>query len=450
MQPPPPSTRFSGTLLRDRGSNYEVRAAGPGAALSDPLSQVLFAAPSQWPVPSTPGQQQALVCIGDAQSLGPDPRISYWLEPYSQGRWGQIQQQIRAMVPMQCPGVSARDFAAVQAALAQEIGWLINTRSYFASLTEPFAQGSQVGLTDVQQIVTDVTQAIAVPPAANAGISGWGIAADIFDAIDFFGGEVEIPGAALFSALFNVAGSLSTSTQDGAPFVWRQKVQATGAQIATATALQLQQIAAGNRRVADIVVADYQKLKTVGTLGGCAPGTPGCAPAWQYTQPQQQATQDLLNISIKRKAWAGLMPAAYPYVLYVNSNPGSYNGTFEGPQTDIGGVGCGFTQQFPLAPPVDLQFGLVQPANTSFLVFAQSNFPGGGGGAPFDAFPPSSLLTNGQASPGAQGQPPFAPLDAGGDPTRGGLGLDQYGFMMESWPWGTPPPVRAEWQGCRS
>lgn len=46
----------------------------------------------------------------------------------------------------------------------------------------------------------------------------------------------------------------------------------------------------------------------------------------------------------------------------------------------------------------------------------------------------------------------FTALDPGGGPTKGGLGLDQFGFMVDNWPFTTgaknQQPVLKEWRGC--
>jgi hypothetical protein len=93
--------------------------------------------------------------------------------------------------------------------------------------------------------------------------------------------------------------------------------------------------------------------------------------------------------------------------------------------------------------PVFLRYGIRQVQNTHFLVFAQNNDhrPFGTDLNGQDRYHPSPSLLN----------PLFAPRDPGGDPNKGGLGLDQYGFMIDNW---QPPqiaaggPTRVGWVGC--
>lgn len=67
------------------------------------------------------------------------------------------------------------------------------------------------------------------------------------------------------------------------------------------------------------------------------PNDPDCPQGWDITQKGVTATTNAFILSARRAAWAGLLPAAWPTVLYTNSNPYSYGGTFEGPQELIGG-----------------------------------------------------------------------------------------------------------------
>lgn len=165
---------------------------------------------------------------------------------------------------------------------------------------------------------------------------------------------------------------------------------------------------------------------------------------WQVTQDQQNAASRMYEINAKRRIWAGVLGAGYPYVLFANSNPGSFGGTFQGPQEQISGIGCDFYPPFDAPAPVFLRYAIRQVANTQFLVFTQSNtrYPFGSNlNQQPQHYPSPSLLG-----------PLFEPLDPGGDPDKGGLGLDQYGFMIDSWQdptHGGGTPIRQPWVGCR-
>lgn len=436
--PTPSSTRLQGILKRDKRQLYAVRGAS-NAPMSAALAQTIVSEPVAWPYAGS----AALSCIGYAQGLGQDPRVAYWQQTYSGSRWGDIRQAIGAMQPSACPNVPAGEFTEVQATLVKEIGWLINVTSYIGSLTAPFSEDGLSSYADLQTVTDQIIDAVTPPPTAPTGISGWSIFADIL----FIAEEFEVPGVGMVAAAIGYAQDTLSLSQDGPTVDASEQVRAAADQVGEELAEQLQDAGENGQNLVDVIVADYGRLSTVGQLGGCVPG-PSCPAEWQFTKTQQNAASRMYEISAKREIWAGVMPAAYPFVLVANSNPGSYNGTFQGPQAQISGIGCGFTPAFArqgkdqidaLKPPTFMQYGVIQESNTWFLVFSQQNYKGANEQNTF--FPPSKLLGT-----------PFGALDPGGNPDKGGLGMDQFQFMVQGWPQQAQPkpspPAMVPWKGC--
>jgi hypothetical protein len=265
----------------------------------------------------------------------------------------------------------------------------------------------------------------------QVGIDGMAIFTDVLDLV----AEFEIPGAGAVAGALGLLDDVTAESDDGPTIDWGQRVRAASADIGKELAEELRRIADGNKKLVDIIAADYAKLSTVGRLGQCTPGAPGCTPEWQFTQAQQNAASRMYEITAKREIWAGVLAGGYPFVLETSSDPGSYRGNFFGPQEEISGIVCSSGQPFGVQQPVFLRYGIRQEKNTHFMVFAQSNVP-------LPALPSPDLLG-----------PLFAPRDPGGDPKKGGLGLDQYSFMIDNW---QPPeiarggPTRTGWVGCYS
>lgn len=434
LSPAPSSTRLAGQLMRDHWQSY-----APVGVANDPvggaLMETALAEPTAWPFAGTSAGQAALACIGNAQQLGPDPREAYWMQPYSGARWELIQQAVRAMVPSACPSVATALFTQVQAQLAMEIGWVVNVGSYLDSLTTPFTSDGLSSFADLTSITDSVVEAVTPPPAAKPAFNILNLFADLADLADSF----DVPATGTISAVFLITGDLFSSSQSGPTVDWADKVQAASDRVGRALATELQDIAGNNGALANIIVADSAKLKTVGTLGGCVSG-PGCTPEWQFSRDDQNAASRMYEVNAMRQIWAGVLPAGYPYVLQTSSNSNSYNGTFEGPQEQISGIGCDFAQPFPVSSPVFLRYGVRQVGNTPFLVFSQNDFSGAS--TTKTNFPPARLIS-----------PLFAPLDPGGNPDKGGLGLDEYGFMTANWAYTTamtkaPTPALKAWRGC--
>jgi hypothetical protein len=437
---PSGGTTVSGIVAKDKQGRY-VPKASAAEPLGSALAELIVAEPSEWPDSSTPGQQAALKCIGNAQGLGPDPRTAYWLQTYSSDRWSGIQAAVSAMQPSACsdPAISTTDFTKVRDEIAKEIGWLVDVRSYLGSLSAPFTDDGLSSFADLQSITADVVQAVNPPQKSTAGIDPLAIFADVLDVLDVG----EVPGAGAVAAGFFLAADLTTDSDNGPTIDWGDRVEAASANVGQKLAQQLQTISSGNQQLVDIIASDYEKLSTVGALGQCTPGAPNCTPEWQFTQEQQNAASRAYEISAKRQIWSGVLPAGYPFVLLTTSNPGDFGGDFQGPQEDIRGISCG--EPKPGGPfdravvePVFLRYGIREVANTKFMVFSQQNFSGGQPGPTM--FPPASLLS-----------PLFAPLDPGGDPNKGGLGLDRYGFMIDNWELPlsfSQDTYRVPWRGC--
>lgn len=442
---PQGQTRLAGTLSRAKQSHYVPKVAA-NDDVGGALAELAVAEPTEWPHSSTPGEQAALRCIGNARGLGPDPRVAYWLQTYSDTKWLQTKQDIAQMQPAACADVDTTDFTTVRDELVTEIGWLINVHSYIDALTTPFTSDGLSSFAELNTITQQVVGEVTAVQGKQVGIDGMAIFTDVLDLV----AEFEIPGyGAISKAAGAIAGALdllrdvTAESDDGPTIDWGQRVRAASAKVGEELAGELKRISDDNKKLADIIAADYAKLSTVGRLGQCTPGAPDCTPEWQFTQPQQRAASRMYEITAKRKIWAGVLAGGYPFVLQTSSNPGSYKGQFLDAQEQISGIRCRFYPPFNVQEPVFLRYGIRQVANTPFLVFAQNNdhLPFGADLNGQDRYHPSPSLLN----------PLFAPRDPGGDPNKGGLGLDQYKFMIDNW---QPPqiaaggPTRVGWVGC--
>ena len=442
-------TRLSGILAQDHASRYVPQMTDDAPPDPD-LIQTALAEPSEWPYPSTPGEESAFTCISQAVGLGSNPRVAYWNQTYSDTVWSQKQEAIANLSPSACPGADPADFARMKQNLGQEIGWLIQVHSYLDALAAPFTEDGLKSYSDLTSIATDVTRVLneeATGPQPGAEVDPMAIVADLAAIV----GTFEIPGEGE-AVMAKVAGSISSSfllmsdlntvgEGNGTTFDWRDSVALATANEESNLADTMTDIAEMRDHVADIIVADYEKLRTVGTLGQCTPAAdpdPDCPVAWQFTQDQQNAASRMFEVSAKRQIWGAIMPAAYPWVLRVNSNPETFDGDFEGPQEDIGSVECSFYPVFQkenetLESPRAIRYGIRQVQNTNFLVYSLENFESDGD-TPAAMFPDEGEL-----------DPLFQPLDPDGDPDRGGLGLDPYSFMIDNW---SPQGMVADWVGC--
>jgi hypothetical protein len=476
MSPAPTSNELSGRLERNNVSLFAPVQTSNSASVVNPVASIVTSEPVAWPDTKNPARVLAVQCLGDAVGLGPDPRYEYWNLETNPSDWSQ---KFTELVSLTLPGAQAQQgcsaltqsaFAAVRHELGQEFEWMNKVESYVANLAAPFGySGSYAAFTAVDSATQAVKGALPLPQGSGSenGFSITdsilGIAGELLGAASF---EVSGPVVGVTGYLFGLWGEFSGDSSDSAAptFAQRNTIDAAGAQIGDAVAARLQAVSAGSQAMTDAIASDYARLKQVGTYEGCVPSgpnDPNCPPGWEITQKGVTATKDAFILSARRSAWAGLLPAAWPTVLYTNSNPNSYNGTFEGPQDQLGGVGCDYASPFqypyngtysPLLPgQAFLRYDFLsdpqssEGSNTKFMVMTNGNFKGA---STQFSFPPSSLFTTTTTPAINQLFSPVNPEDVDSGP----LGMDEYQLFADNWHGGpyapSSGPVRENWVGC--
>ncbi len=467
MTPAPSSNELSGRLERNNLALFAPVQTSNSASVPNPLASVVTSEPVAWPDTKNPARALAVSCLGDAVGLGSDPRYQYWNLQTNPSDWQEKVGEV-AMVSLAgaraqpgCSGLAKAAFGPVQTELGKEFQWMENLESYVINLAAPFGySGSYAAFTGVQNATQAVKAALPLPPSTGS-LDGFSITDGILGVAGTLlsGGSFDEA-----AAIVNVTGyvfglwdafSGDASGSDTPTFAQRNTIDSQGAKIAVAVADRLQAVSAGSQAMTDAIASDYARLKEVGTDEGCVPSgpnDPACPAGWDITQAGVTATRDAFILSARRAAWAGLLPAAWPTVLYTNSNPNSYNGTFEGPQNLVGGIGCDYAEpfQYPyngqysplLEGQAFLRYDFLsdpsssEGSNTKFMVIANKNLRGAS--AQF-SFPPSSLFTTNQL---------FSPVNPE-NVVSGPLGMDEYQLLVDNWQYyGAAGPVRQNWVGC--
>jgi hypothetical protein len=474
MTPAPSSTELSGRLERNNLSLFAPVQTANGAAMPNPLASLVTSEPVAWPDTSG-GPALAVKCLGEAVLLGSDPRFQYWNLVTQASDWSGYQETLApvtlaaAQREQGCltltaqlgasPKAASKAFGLVKAELNSEFGWMGKLESYVSNLSAPFGySGTAPVFTAVNTATQAVEGALPLPPENPASLNGFsiadsilGIAGEILGAADF---EVSAPVVGVTGYVFGLWGEFSGDTNDSATatFAQRNTVEAAGAKIGGAVADRLQAVSGGSVAMTDAIASDYARLKTVGTYAGCVPDNPpnaSCPVGWDLTRAASTATKDAFILSARRAAWAGLLSAAWPTVLYTNSNPGSYHGDFNGAQEQISSIECGFSPPFAYSGDTPLQSGQAflrydfrsdpassEGSNTKFMVITNGNLRGA---SPNFSFPPASLFTDNQL---------FSPVDSE-DISNGPLGIDEYQLLVDNWHSGTTSsPSRQDWVGC--
>jgi hypothetical protein len=178
--------------------------------------------------------------------------------------------------------------------------------------------------------------------------------------------------------------------------------------------------------IGNIVVGDYEKLKTVGTLGGCSPSALHCPAEWQLSLLDKRQSATATYKSIEAEYDQSIMKLAFPaYVLGPRGNHRDKNSQVS---NDARSYRCRFNSDQFIAPfgnEADSgQVALLQGLPDQYDVLALANLSNLG---PFTHAP---LLPSNEALHVLKRM--FAPLGDSLDPTAGGLGIYKPDFMRSA------------------
>ena len=406
----------AGSLVGALTRNDDDWSFGPSVAqVTDPgleMEQALYQRPTPWPAFNS----AAMTFIGNSPTvnLGPDLRQAYWVQPYSGAEWTQKQNAIRALeYPGGSPGFSAADFESLQAELVNEIGWLINAQSYLDSLASPFSDQGLANWQEVETIAGEIGNGVQPPNASIA--TPW---PQIVDDLLSVAAAAE-PELSIVEKSWKAGADIASAFQSGGS-TGEDTFQTTANEFGTDLVARLTGLQSSYGRMLDVVAADYGKLETFGTLGGCVPGSsPACTPGWQWTSDMQAQASLGLQLWSRRQAFQALLPAKIGSLGWFGPfKPGEF--------TDAREWWC-FSSN-TLKPFDDLP-GSAQaqlyssmssggPMHDLWAIASWRDYTGG------EPTLPKSSLTD----------PLFAPPDPGGDPYTGGLGLVPAHFFLQALP----------------
>jgi hypothetical protein len=209
-------------------------------------------------------------------------------------------------------------------------------------------------------------------------------------------------------------------------------------ELAAGLVSRLQEAQASFRNLGNIIVSDYDKLKTVGTLGGCSSTAANCPPEWQFSQRDQQQASAAAYKSIESEFDQALMRLAFPaYTLNPRANHHNANGQESNNARDFPCFGQGFLPTFyPFRnEPDNGQVALLQELHgrvrlngddlpDRYDVLALGNVSN------LSILPPFNLDPN--TPPPNVLDRMFAPLAKTLDPRAGGLGINKADFMISA------------------
>ena len=411
--PNPGDGRLRGVLTRDHDQEYRPSDTSAATAPSDALADLLVQPASKWPLDGDPGAQKALSWLGKRDTqLGPNPRSAYWLSTNTPADWNRLYNVINGVTyPGDKEGFTQADFDAAKAELLQELNWVSRTRSYLETVSAPFTKNTISGW-DLKAIADQVTLR---PPNDHAVVA----ARDIFSGmIKLLGSAAGGPGSGVAN-VFTMALKYVMQTKDGAD---KDQINARADQLIAETQQRMQQAQESFQRIGDIVVSDYQKLKTAGTYGKCNPqDNPDCPRAWQFTPDDVKVSTAAIWRSVESQFDQQFMSLTFPsYKL-----PQAYNQT--DPRQHFTCDHGGHTVDHPLASLPDNGFAPLLQGFTpkgSFPVYEVNVMASLQPVTPFNpnVAPPPASVTNRM----------FGPVSSSTDPKQGGLGVHLPDYFLRT------------------
>jgi hypothetical protein len=149
-----------------QGNWYSVVSSSLAASADLDLYTIVAQAPQNWPVPSTPGQQQAFDWIGQQLCGGcSDLRLAYADDNITLPSW-QAQLVALSYPAAQNPSFSAQDFAAVKGQVLTEFTYVSHVQQFRGNLATLWTDQQVNFALLAQEVGAKVTQAVQSPPAS--------------------------------------------------------------------------------------------------------------------------------------------------------------------------------------------------------------------------------------------------------------------------------------------
>jgi hypothetical protein len=410
--PVPGDGRLRGALVPDTASLFKPSTSSAFDEPPEGLADLLVESPSEWPLDGDAGAQKAIAYIGSQDKrLGSNPRASYWLQPFEQSTWVDLAHAVGQLpYPGDGHGFTRTEFTDAQRELAKEMTWVGNVRAYLRNLSSPFADNGLSSWANLTVITDKVNEALKPPNDRTQML-----------VLHVMTGVLNIAGLVATKALEVTA----VAYEIGVHFLAREpggdsesSISSGAHELAAELVTRLQDAQASFQSEGNIVVGDYEKLKTVGTLGGCSASAADCPAEWRFSQEDKRKASTASYKSIEAEYDQSIMKLAFPsYVLgprgnhrsypddQVSNDAQSYRCRFNGDQ---------FNKPFRNEPEVG-QVALLQELPDQYDVLALANLSNLG---PFIHAP---ILPSGEVVDVLKRM--FSPLGNSLDPKAGGLGI---------------------------
>jgi hypothetical protein len=326
---------------------------GPGLK----VVQTAYQPTTPWPDEGNAARQAAIKFISNFHTvnLGDDPRAQYYTQSWDQIFWQGKRDAIDAINPSDYSG-DKQAFLWAQKELHDEITWLNETHSYLHTLTMPFTKGSATAWAKLINISADVKNKVNVTDDNKAD----GIAFAVLDGARDLAESLPEPAGLAVHAVNSIYNSVMEIAKIADGELAKEAFSVRVGDFASKLADRLQ--AAQDMieiRLANVLVADYGKLRTMGLCTQLTSDCPGGPDAWQIDTNSQATAVNVMKSSIEASIYAGLLPIKYDAYQLPFDRFRQANDRFQG--YDLAGFYCPFQQEpgnAQIARPINLDIPL--------------------------------------------------------------------------------------------
>jgi hypothetical protein len=437
-------TRLRGALMIDQVSVFGPRDTSGLTGVHDGLIRELLKSPStEWPLSHDPEALAALSYIGSQiRQLGPDPRTAYVNKLDWDSITGKVKEEsypgpghrfcTKVPIGHRCPS-----FERAKAEMVKEMRLVANVRTYLANVSEPFSSDALVSWAALGSIGETIQKAASAEPNDKVLSLVLDVVGGILDVIPLAFPEALVVQSVIAEV---VAVAYATSVE-----YWTQnrkggsndEVQTTASRLGLEMAERFKDAKLGFWKMGNVIVTDPAKLQMVGSIANCNPvHNNSCPYEWAWTPGVETRTSSALLRGTEASFYEELMPLGFPSYR-LEPAPDEIiideSETIPWPSApSINSFRCGLNYPFRYRnnlATIVLQDATYTPESSTYSTQAFRPYFAYAIGAkkgvdilhPSPAAPPQSILDR-----------MFDPVDPGGEPSKGGLGINRPNYMMHT------------------
>jgi hypothetical protein len=311
----------SGSLAREGAYEFEPEAGLASGKLGNAgakLREVAFSQPGNWPEQGNPGRSRAIGWIGDQVGID-SHRSLFWTQPYTVEFWTAKKEEIAELAKPKLLGFDQADFEWAKAELELEIRWLESVHGFASNLARPFAKGELSAWADVEVVASKIQELVNAPPGPTRSelelTQVYNFGRELTEAVPLVGSLVKAV-EATYNAVAGMV-EIADGTED-AEGHFRVAVGELGKKLAERFEVTQKAI---EDQLVDVVVADYNKLRTVGLCASLSKACPDGPPEqWQFTQVEQEKAAPAVDVGTRTLIYTALLPTRYEAWLLPSSS----------------------------------------------------------------------------------------------------------------------------------